>query len=158
MGKAKAEGRAATKRRKTAGRRLPPGQVSFKWTLDEVASEREARTLTEALRKAGPKAEIVQHQTRPFFVVIPIIIAGIVVGVALGEQVYDWWENRHKHGLLIHVKPDGQVEIKPLESLPYGQVLFIGSDGVTFKYANVSQDKLKDILDAVSKGLTPPKP
>ena len=55
-------------------------------------------------------------------------------------------------------KPDGQVEIKPLESLPYGQVLFIGSDGVTFKYANVSQDKLKDILDAVSKGLTPPKP
>lgn len=158
MGKAKTKRPASGSGRVVRGIQVAPGHVAFRWTLDDEATERQAQTYTGKLRKAGPTAEIVQHQTRPFFVVIPVIIAGVVVAAALSEQVYDWWDHRHQHGLLIHVKPNHELEIKPLESLPYGAVLFIGADGTTFKYAKVSEDQMKIILDAVSKGLTPPAP
>lgn len=151
MGKGKASPR------RVGRKRLAPGQVVFRWSLDEQANENEAARLTASLQQTGGRAEIVQHQTRPLWFVIPIVIAGAVIGVALAEQVYDWWDKRHKHGLLIHVKKNGELDIKALEGLPYGQVLFIGAGGKEIKYVNVSQDKLKSILDAASKGLTPPK-
>jgi hypothetical protein len=128
----------------------PSEELKFEWTLDEDDDRSEAERLRLGL---GDNTNI-QEEVGMLPVLIPIVIYGVVIGVGLSEQVWDWWEARKKKGLLIHVSKDGKLELKPI-GIPYGQVIFIGADGKTFMYVNVTKNMLGSLIQAASGGLAP---
>lgn len=123
-------------------------QVIFEWRLDLDTDEKEAKKLADTLQSSGGE---VHFQSRPEGLFpIPVVIFGAVIAVALVEQVTDWWTNRKKSGIMIQAATDGKVSIQPINA-PYGAVIFIGADGNTCEYQNVSKDQMKDILTSVSQ-------
>ena len=116
--------------------------------------QRASGELAQALEREGGEIQVHEPPSGILPVAIPVVIFGVVVITALTEQVADWWTTRQRKGLLIHVDQDGKVEIKELD-VPYGQVIVIGADGKTAQFHDVSGDKLKLILDSVSKAAIP---
>jgi hypothetical protein len=131
--------------------------VAFEWRLDEDTEAEEAKKRAEAAQRHGGEAHVRPRPTGviPGLELIPIVIFGVVIATGLITQVIDWWADRRKPGLLIHVGKDGKLEIRPIANIPPGQVLFVGVDGTTFQYANVSQNQLHNMMDAAIKGITP---
>jgi|GEM_PF-6087284 len=132
----------------------PVEQVAFEWQLDPDIDEEAAQKITDAVRQDGGKALLLPRPEGFLPVVFPLVILGVVLAVALVEQVADWWTNRQKSGVFIQVAKDGRVDIRPA-NIPYGQVLFVGADGKRLIYVNVSQDQMKDLVTAASRGVTP---
>jgi hypothetical protein len=122
--------------------------VQVQWTLDDDDTAEEAN---EIASKLGPQTQVVKVE-HFLPILIPLIILAVVSAVGLAQEVWEWWDRRHKQGLLIHASSDGKVEIKPI-NIPFGQVIFIGADGKTFLYQDVSKDRLQEILDAAHGGI-----
>jgi hypothetical protein len=126
----------------------------FEWRLDPDTNEEEASRIVMAVQHDGGEAQLRPRPTGVLpLLAIPIVIFGFVELVALTEQVVDWWTKRKRCGIMIHVGQDGKVDVRAI-SIPYGNVLFVGADGKTFQYVNVSGDQLKNLLDAASRGTT----
>ncbi len=124
-------------------------QVAFEWSLEREATEAGARTIAERIRTAGGQGDVIAPPAGIAPLAIPFIILGVVAAVGLGEQVWEWWHNRSKHGLLIQIGKEGKVDIKELD-IPYGQVVVISPDGTKVEHKDVSKDKLDTLLDAAS--------
>ena len=135
----------------------PTGEprVAFEWRLDPEVDEAAAQRLADTLRTGGGEAVLRPRPKGVLIVAVPLVIFGVVAGVALVEQVVDWWTDRKKSGVLIHVGKDGKVDIRPID-IPAGHVLFVGADGKTVQYVNTSADQMKQLLAAASAGITPP--
>lgn len=139
---------------------LSNGQVTFEWRLSQDTDDEEAIQLAESLKCNEGLVQVQHFQSdseNKLYKCIPVIIPvifGITSIVMLVKNVADWLETRHKSGTLIQVGKDGKVNIQPLE-IPYGNVMFVGADGKTFEYVDVSKDELKDIIEAVSRGIIP---
>ena len=137
---------------------MPPPrgqQVAFEWRLDPDIDEKAAKQLADAVQRDGGEAHLLLRPIGVLPVAIPLVIFGVVEVVALAEQVTDWWRNRQRSGILIHVAEDGKVDIRPID-IPYGHVIFVGAGGKTIQYVNVSEDQMKDLLAAASRGIIPP--
>ena len=130
------------------------GLVTFEWRLDSEADEASVQQFAREVQQRGGEAHV-QPAPKGFLpLAIPAVIFGAVKVAGLVEQVADWWKNRKRSGVLIHVASNGKIDIQPL-GIPYGQVLFVGKDGKTLQYTNVSQDKMKDLLSAAAQGIVP---
>jgi hypothetical protein len=129
-------------------------QVVFEWRLDPDTDEQQASRVADALRRDGGEAHIRPRPKGVLPLTIPLVIFGVVGLVALAEQVIDWWTHRARSGLMIHVGPDRKVDVRPI-NIPYGKVIFVGADGKTFQYVDVSSNQMKDLLEAASHGITP---
>ena len=135
-------------------------QIFFEWRLDPEIEGEAAQQFADAVQRDGGEAHLLRLPPPTgvagvVWLIVPFVIFGVVQTVSLAEQVADWWRNRQSSGILIHVAEDGKVDIQPI-NIPYGHVLFIGADGKTLQYVNVSGDQMKDLLAAASHGITPP--
>ena len=129
-------------------------QAIFEWSLELDASESEAQHTVERIRAAGGQAEVVAPPAAIAPLAIPLIIFGVVAIAGLAEQVWDWWRNRNKHGLLLHVGADGKLDIKEI-NIPYGKVIVITPDGTKTQHEDVSDNqKLKVLMESAAKAVT----
>jgi hypothetical protein len=129
------------------------GLVVFEWSLERGAGESEAGDVADRIRASGGQAEVVAPPAGIVPLAIPFIIFGAIALVGLGEQVWEWWENRKKRGLLVQVDEHGKLTIKEL-NIPYGQVVILSPDGTTVTHKDVTKDKLAELLDAATKAVT----
>ena len=130
-------------------------RVNFEWRLDPDSDEKTARQFADEVRRTGGTAHLQEPPKGLLPLAIPFVIMGAAKLAALIEQISGWWSKRKADGLLIHVTKDGTLDIRPL-NIPYGQIVFVGKDGQTFKYVNVSKNTLGDLLASARGGVPPP--
>ncbi len=133
--------------------------VRFVWSIDPESDVQRANAtadqIADRLRQTGGKVHVQPAPEivgiLPILVAIPVIIAGAVEAVALVEQVYGWWTNRNRPGLIIQVTKSGHVDVRDTRSIAPRHVLYIDPDGKA-TVLDVSDSQLKELLEAVSKG------
>jgi hypothetical protein len=138
--------------------------VTFKWILEKGTPINEARQRAENLQSHGGQADVQDINGNPINpssgfadpLSAGIVIVGAVVGTFLVQQVLEWWAeytaraDPNKRGVSFHCKPDGEIDIRPLD-IPYGQVLVTGCDQRERIVTDPSRDMMQQILEYITK-------
>lgn len=117
----------------------------------------EADAVADELRQQGATDVDVDKQGAG--IVDPASLAVYVLAYMAVTAFTHWLhtrrENSKKKGLLIRVLTSGEIQTTEL-SIPFGQVIIIGPDGVWSKYYDVDTDtKLGEMTSKLTKGLVP---